>query len=111
MVKNLPSNAGVAGLIPGLGTKSPDAKGQLSLQPVTEEPVHQSKRSSHAAGISPSAKTREDCRLQGRPSTAEIKTKNQNLRLIQPISLIVLKGQMVGIQGHLGKGINFHSHW
>ena len=37
MVKNLPSNAGKVGLIPGWGTKIPHAKGQLSLQATTTE--------------------------------------------------------------------------
>ena len=38
VVKNLPSNAGDKGLIPGGGTKSPQATGQLSLQVTTTEP-------------------------------------------------------------------------
>ena len=38
VVKNLPSNAGDEGLIPGGGTKSPQATGQLSLQVTTTEP-------------------------------------------------------------------------
>ena len=37
MVKNLPSNAGDVGLIPGQGTKSPLAAGQLSLCATTTE--------------------------------------------------------------------------
>ena len=37
VVKNLPSNAGDAGLIPGWGTKTPHATGQLS--PHALEPV------------------------------------------------------------------------
>ena len=40
MVKNLPSNAGDAGSIPGLGTKIPHATGQLSPRAATTEPVH-----------------------------------------------------------------------
>ena len=39
MVKNLPSNAGDAGLIPGQETKIPHAMGQLSLHTATTEPV------------------------------------------------------------------------
>ena len=35
MVKNLSSNAGDAGLIPGLGTKISHAPGQLSLHATT----------------------------------------------------------------------------
>ena len=38
VVKNLPSNAGNEGLIPGGGTKIPQATGQLSLQVTTTEP-------------------------------------------------------------------------
>ena len=37
VVKNLPSNVGDAGLIPGRGTKIPHAVGQLSLR--APEPV------------------------------------------------------------------------
>ena len=37
-VKNLPSNAGDEGLIPGGGTKIPQATGQLSLQVTTTRP-------------------------------------------------------------------------
>ena len=40
VVKNLPSNAGDAGLIPGQGTKIPRAAGQLSLRATTTEPGH-----------------------------------------------------------------------
>ena len=39
VVKNLPSNAGDAGSIPGRGTKIPHAVGQLSLHTATTEPV------------------------------------------------------------------------
>ena len=37
--KNLPSNAGDMGLIPGRGTKIPHATGQLSLRATTTEPM------------------------------------------------------------------------
>ena len=37
MVKNLPSNAGDVGSIPGQGTKIPYAAGQLSLRATTTE--------------------------------------------------------------------------
>ena len=40
VVKNPPSNAGDAGLIPGWGTKIPHAAGQLSPHTVTTEPAH-----------------------------------------------------------------------
>ena len=39
MVKNLPSNAGDAGLILGWGAKIPHAMGQLSPRAATTEPV------------------------------------------------------------------------
>ena len=39
MVKNLPSNAGDSGLIPGHGTKIPHAAGQLSPHTTTAEPA------------------------------------------------------------------------
>ena len=39
MVKNLPSNAGDVGSIPGWGTKIPHAVGQLSLCATTTEPA------------------------------------------------------------------------
>ena len=40
VVKNLPSNAGDAGSIPGQGTKVPHVAGQLSLRTATTEPSH-----------------------------------------------------------------------
>ena len=40
VVKNPPSNAGDAGLIPGRGTKIPHAAGQLSPLDTTTEPTH-----------------------------------------------------------------------
>ena len=39
-MKNLPSNAGDLGFIPGQGAKIPHAAGQLSLHTATMEPVH-----------------------------------------------------------------------
>ena len=39
VVKNLPSNAGDAGLIPGQGTKIPHATRQLRPRAVTTEPI------------------------------------------------------------------------
>ena len=39
VVKNPPSNAGDAGLIPGRGTKIPHAAGQLSPHATTTEPT------------------------------------------------------------------------
>ena len=38
--KNLPSNAGDTGLIPGQETKIPHAVGQLSLLPQLKNPMH-----------------------------------------------------------------------
>ena len=40
MVKNLPSNAEDMGSIPGPGTKTPHASGQLSQCATTTEPTH-----------------------------------------------------------------------
>ena len=40
VVKNLPSNPGDEGLIPGWGTKIPQASEQLSPQATTTEPEH-----------------------------------------------------------------------
>ena len=39
VVKNLPSNAGNTGLIPGWATKIPHAAGQLSLHTAATQPV------------------------------------------------------------------------
>ena len=44
MVKNLPSNAGDVGSIPGRGTKIPHAVGQLSLRVTTTELARLNKR-------------------------------------------------------------------
>ena len=44
LVKNLPSNAGDAGLIPGQGTKIPHATGQLNPRAASrEKPVGRNK--------------------------------------------------------------------
>ena len=39
VVKNLPSNSGDVGSIPGQGTKIPHTTGQLSLHAATTEPT------------------------------------------------------------------------
>ena len=39
VVKNLPANSGDMGLIPGLGSKSPPAAGQVSWCGTTTEPA------------------------------------------------------------------------
>ena len=44
VIKNLPSDAGDMGLIPGQGTKIPHAAGQLSLHATTTELTHFNKR-------------------------------------------------------------------
>ena len=44
LVKNLPSNAGEVGSIPGWGTKIPYAAGELSLHTTTTEFAHLSER-------------------------------------------------------------------
>ena len=45
MVRNLPSNAGILGLIPGQGTGIPHAAGQLTPCTATTEPLHHKKDS------------------------------------------------------------------
>ena len=45
VVKNLSANAGDAGLIPGEGTKIPQAAGQLSLCAL--EPAHRKEKPTH----------------------------------------------------------------
>ena len=47
VAKNLPSNAGSMGSIPGWGTKIPHAMGQLSLHAITKEPTCHNQRSTH----------------------------------------------------------------
>ena len=49
VIKNLPSNAGDVGLIPGFGTKIPHAAKQLSPGTATTEPKHHNERSPCAA--------------------------------------------------------------
>ena len=67
MVKNLPSNTGDMGLIPGRGTKIPPAAGELSLRAATIEPVRsractpQLERSLHATTKSPRAANKTRC--------------------------------------------------
>ena len=62
MVKNLPSNAGDTGSIPGRGTKIPHAMGQLSPRVTTAKParsgacVPQLERSSQAATKDPTCR-------------------------------------------------------
>ena len=58
VIKNLPSNAGDMGSIPGRGTNFPHAMVQLSLRATTTEPVHTRARvpqleSPHATTIEP----------------------------------------------------------
>ena len=66
-VKNPPSSAGDAGSIPGWGTKTPHAAGQLSPRAATTEPTHsgahapQLERSPHAAMKSLRAATKTQC--------------------------------------------------
>ena len=60
MVKNLPSNAGDTGLIPGQGTKMPHSAGQLS--PHTLQPAHHNLRDACAPqGKIPHAATKMRC--------------------------------------------------
>ena len=48
MVKNPPSDAGDLGWIPGQGTKTPQAPGQLIPRAATTEPAHHNQREAHA---------------------------------------------------------------
>ena len=57
VVKNLPSNAGDVGLIPGRGIKIPHATGQLS--PCTVEPTHHNKRAQNPHLLSARTTARE----------------------------------------------------
>ena len=57
MVKNLPSNGGDVGSIPGQGTKIPHATGQLS--PRTLDPSHHNWRAHVLQLLSPCTTTRE----------------------------------------------------
>ena len=65
MAKNLPSNAGDAGSIPGRGTKIPHAAGQLSPRATTTELMHCNGKSRM---------------LQLRPDTAKTKNKFLNFK-------------------------------
>ena len=58
-MKNLPSNTGDAGLIPGQGTKIPHAMGQLSPRTTTTEPVCPGARMPQLERQNPHATTRE----------------------------------------------------
>ena len=51
MVKNLSSNAGDVGLIPGWGTKMPHALGQLILCMATKTQGSQKKKKKNGAGV------------------------------------------------------------
>ena len=57
MVKNLPSNAGDVGSIPGWGTKIPQEEGQLS--PHALEPMPQLERSLHDAMKDPTCHNKD----------------------------------------------------
>ena len=59
-IKNLPCNAGDAGLIPGQGTKMPHAREQLTPCTATKEPEHHSLKSPRAATKIPCAATKTD---------------------------------------------------
>ena len=65
VVKNLPSNAGDVGSIPGWGTKIPHAAGQLIPRVTTTETAHSGacaphlERSPHAATKSPCTATKD----------------------------------------------------
>ena len=61
VLKNPPSNAGDAGLIPGQGTKIPYAMGQLSPRAATrEKPTHHNKEPTHRNERSRTPQLRHD---------------------------------------------------
>ena len=69
VVKNLPSNAGYVGSIPGWGTKSPPSTGKLSLGATARESQHATTLSLHTLGPalhkrSPCTATRESPLMQ-----------------------------------------------
>ena len=91
MVKNQPSIAGDTGSIPGQGTKSPHAMGQLSPHAATTEPTRpvacapQLERSPH--------RTERSCVPQLRLNTAKkIKTTNKYLKKKKKTTQIILGG-------------------
>ena len=78
MVKNPPSNAGDAGLIPGWETKIPHAAGHLSPHATTTEPTHPNYRA-HVL-CSPCATTREPAHHNERSRVTQLRpnaTKNK----------------------------------
>ena len=68
MVKNLPSNAGDAGLIPGRGTKIPHATEQLSPRTATVELKYLNKR---ACVLQTAEPTRSGARMPRKPARHE----------------------------------------
>ena len=58
VVKNLPSNAGDVGSIPGQGTKIPHAIGQLSPRAATTDPAHSGARLPQQKTLHATTKTR-----------------------------------------------------
>ena len=64
MVKNRPANSGDMSLIPGLGTKIPQAAGQLSPHIAIAEPV----RHNYEAHT----RNKRPCMLQLRPDTGKV---------------------------------------
>ena len=79
MVKNLPTDAGNTGSIPGQGTKIPHAAGQLTLRAISTEPAREpvlhnkrSPRTHRNWESSPSSLHLEiACAQQQRPSAAK----------------------------------------
>ena len=86
MVKNLPSNAGYVGLIPGWGTKIPHAAGQLSLCAATTEPVHSGACASRLER-SPLIITKRSCMLEPRPDAAKKKKSLYRKKLNEDMSV------------------------
>ena len=79
MVKNPPFEAGDAGLIPGWGSETLKAAGQLSLGAPAREPERFNAEHFRgwASPVNPTCTARESPMLQGRPRAAKSKNKNK----------------------------------
>ena len=84
MAKNLPSNAGDVGLIPGQGTKVPHATGQLSPHATTTEPTPPGDCTSQLERENPHATTREE----PEPHNEETSRCNERSRMPQQRSRV-----------------------
>ena len=83
VVKNLPSNAGDVGSIPGRGTKIPHAVGQLSLCTTTTEPTRLNQRARVPQTTEPTRSGTRAPQLQS-PCTLEPVCHNQREKTLTP---------------------------